>query len=63
FDPGQTTTIRLAAVDAGPAALELLHRDRPGVALAISVDGQPLAVVGGTDGWRTERIALPDDLL
>ena len=51
------------AADAGPAALELLHRDRPGVALAISVDGQQVAVVGGTDGWCTERIALPDDLL
>ena len=43
--------------------LELLHRDRPGVALEVNVNGQPLAVVGGADGWRTERIALPDGLL
>ena len=47
-------------MDSGHAVLELLHRDRPGVALAITVDGRPLAVVGGSDGWRTERIALPD---
>ncbi len=59
FDPGQTATIRLAPAEHGPAVLELLHRDRPGVALEIRVDGQLVVVVGGTDGWRTERIALP----
>lgn len=63
FDAGATTEIRLAPALPGPAALELLHRDRPGVALAVAVNGQPLAVVGGTDGWRSERIALPDELL
>lgn len=62
FDPGETAAIRLALADTGPAVLELLHRDRPGVALEVNVNGQPLAVVGGTDGWRTERIALPDGL-
>lgn len=59
FDPGETATIRLAPAAPGPAVLELLHRDRSGVRLAITVNGQPAAMVGGTDGWRSERIALP----
>lgn len=63
FDGGETVSIQLAPAAPGPAVLELLHRDRPGVALAISVDGQSLAVVGGADGWRTERIPLPAGLL
>lgn len=63
FDSGEIATILLAPADAGPAVLELLHRDRPGVSLAVAVNGQPAAVVGGSDGWRTERIALPGELL
>ncbi|MEZ4767714.1 MAG: hypothetical protein R2844_04740 [Caldilineales bacterium] len=62
FDAGETASVRLAPAAAGPAMLELLHRDRPGVALEVNVNGQPLAVVGGTDGWRSERIPLPDGL-
>lgn len=59
LDTGESQSVLLAPLDGGPLELELLHRDRPGVQLAVSVDGQEVAVVGGEDGWRWERIALP----
>ncbi|MCB0200057.1 MAG: hypothetical protein KDI03_08295 [Anaerolineae bacterium] len=60
LEPGENVTATLAVAAPGPADLALLHRDRPGVALEVAVNGQPLAVVGGSDGWTTERIPLPD---
>lgn len=60
--PGQSHTVDLAPDQPGPLALELLHRDRPGVALAVLVNGVQVATVGGSDEWRTERVALPPDI-
>lgn len=61
LDSGQSITVTLAPANEPPLALELLHRDWPGVQLAIWVNGQRLGQVGGSDGWRKERLALPPD--
>jgi hypothetical protein len=59
--PGTSRAVELAAARLAPGAaqIEMLHRDRPGVALVVMANGQTLATVGGADGWRTERIDLP----
>lgn len=59
LDPGQTVAVELAPAAAGPAALELVWRDWPGVQLTVLVDGQPVGRLGGDDGWRAEQLPLP----
>lgn len=60
LEPGQHVAVSLAAATSpGSIDLELLHRDRPGVALSVLANGQKVANVGGHDGWRLERLSLP----
>ncbi len=63
MEPGEHFRATLAPARPGPVALEVLYYDRPGVQLVVSVDGEPLGVLGGADGWRTERLALSPELL
>jgi hypothetical protein len=63
LDPGQHVTVDLATAGPGPVLLELLHRDRPGVQLALYANGQALGLVGGRDGWQTEHVVLPESVL
>ena len=60
LDPGESDTVQLARPSEDPVALELLYRDRPGVRLAVIVDGEVRGVVGGTDGWRVDQVMVPD---
>lgn len=60
LDPGESDTVQLARPSKDPVALELLYRDRPGVRLAVIVDGEVRGVVGGTDGWRVDQVTVPD---
>lgn len=59
--PGDSRTVELALATGRPRLLELLHRDRPGVALEVWANGRRLATVGGSDRWRTEQLPLPAD--
>jgi hypothetical protein len=61
--PGKSFRATLAPPRSGPVALELLYHDRPGAQLMVSIDGEALGVLGGADGWRTERLALSSELL
>ncbi|MEA3335997.1 MAG: hypothetical protein U9R25_08830 [Chloroflexota bacterium] len=61
LDPGVAERVRLAPSGEGPLAIELLHRDWPGVELAVSVDGELVDVVGGSDGWQTVQVPLSND--
>ena len=60
LEPGESHTVQLARPGEDPVALELLYRDRPGVRLAVIVDGEVRGVVGGTDGWRVDQVTVPD---
>lgn len=62
LEQGQVLTATLAAVGAAPLALEVMHRDRPGVALDVWVNGRLLGTVGGNDEWRVDRLVLPADV-
>jgi hypothetical protein len=64
LDEGQRADAVLAPAHSGPVVLDVAYRDRPGVRLAVTVDGQELGVVGGdSDGWQTARFDLPAGLL
>ena len=60
LDPGASRTAQLARLSEDPVALELLYRDRPGVRLAVIVNGEVRGVVGGTDSWRVDQVTVPD---
>lgn len=62
LDPGQSQKVWLGLDDNRGAELRLMHRDRPGVRLAVLVNGQLLETVGGADDWRQETIPLPGGL-
>lgn len=62
LEQGQALTATLAAVAAPPRAIEVMYRDRPGVALEVWAGGRLLGVTGGRDGWRVDRLAAPPDL-
>ena len=61
LDPGASRTVQLARPGQEPVALELLYRDRPGVRLAVLVNGELREQVGGTDTWRVDQVPLPDE--
>ena len=61
LEPGQSYTVTLAPQHHEPLDLEILHRDQVGTEVAIQVNGETAGVIGGTDGWRLERLALPVD--
>ncbi|MDW8317985.1 MAG: hypothetical protein RMN53_09105 [Anaerolineae bacterium] len=60
--PGESRRVELARATGQPRALELLHRDRPGVAVEVWANGRLLATVGGADEWRTEQVPLPEEV-
>ena len=60
IDPGASLTVHLARPSQAPVALKLFYRDRPGVRLAVFVDGDLRDVAGGTDEWHEEHLPLPD---
>lgn len=62
LEQGQALTATLAAVAAPPRAIEVMYRDRPGVALEVWAGGKLLGVTGGRDGWRADRLAMPSNL-
>lgn len=60
LDLGEQASAVLAPAGAGRPVLDVGYRDRPGVRLAVLVDGQTVDVVGGaSDGWQAARIPLP----
>ena len=61
LEPGQGVTVTLAAETGGPAQLELLYRDHPGVRLEITVNGAAAGPIGGADSWFTERLLIQPD--
>jgi hypothetical protein len=63
LEQGEILTATLAAAGAVPLELAIMHRDRPGVTLEVWGNGQLLGRVGGNDGWRTDRLALPAALV
>jgi hypothetical protein len=60
LDEGGSAQAVLAPAGSGPIVLDVAYRDRPGVQLAVLVDGQEIAVVGGaSDAWQVARFDLP----
>lgn len=57
---GESAQAMLAPAAPGSAVLDVAYRDRPGVRLAVLLDGQELGVVGGAaDAWQVARLLLP----
>lgn len=64
LDQGDAVQATLARPTRDEVVLDVGYRDRPGVQMAVLVDGQTLGVVGGTsDRWQVARFTLPPDAL